>query len=247
MAVNQDTTNDQLIFFSEDASGRYSTATKAELISTGKFKPEWFPGTKGNKKTSVTIEGDALRSSALDPLIAKLRIERSEKGRGFFDVALLFTDEEEERRSQIHKKEIEERAYKEASDLAKRWIDGLPDSVDAFKKHSAWQINNMMTIHFNEGSLSKRGGYSFDKKVVREFDLAVDALCNILLNGKVNYYQFGHEQKRRDIAAEAFNRGLCLNFTGHERDALVQRFMRELAASEADAAHVSKPVEVNHA
>lgn len=238
MANNQDTTNDQGLFFNEDASGRYTTGTKAELVGTLKFKPEWFPGAKGNKKTSVTIEGDTLRSSGLDPLIVKLRIDRNEEVSGLFDVALFFTDEEEKRRSQIKAKEIEERAYKEASDLAKRWIDGLPDSIDGFKKHSAWQVNNMMTINFNEGTFSKRGGYSFDKKVVREFDLAVDALCNILLNGKVNYYQFGHEQRRRDLAADAFNRGLCLNFTGHERNALIQRFMNELDASEADAAHV---------
>lgn len=84
MADNQDTTNDHGVFFSEDASGRYTTATKAKLISTGKFKPEWFPGAKGNKKTSVTIEGDALRLSGLDPLIVKLRICHSEECRGFF-------------------------------------------------------------------------------------------------------------------------------------------------------------------
>lgn len=152
-----------------------------------------------------------------------------------FYVELLFTDEEKERRSQINAKEFEARAYKEASDLAKEWIDRLPDSVDAFKKHSAQQINNMITIHFNEGHYSKLGGYSFDKKVLREFDLAVDALCNILLNGKVNYYQFADEQKRSDLAADAFNRGLCLSLTGHERNNLVERFMRDLAASKADA------------
>lgn len=238
MADNQDTTNDQGVFFSEDASGRYTTGTKAELVGTGKFKPEWFPGAKGNNKTSVTIEGTALLSSGLDPLIVKLRIDRSEEGGGLFDVALFFTDEEEERRSQIQAKEFEGRAYKEAAELAKRWINGLPSSVEEFKKHAAWQVNNMMTINFNEGTFSKRGGYSFDKKTVREFDLAVDALCNILLNGKVSYYQFGHEQKRRDLAADAFNRGLCLSFTGHERNRLVERFMRELDASKADAAHV---------
>jgi hypothetical protein len=241
MAVDQDNTSLLEVFCYEEADAKYYCGTKAEFVSSGKFKSEWFPGVKGNNKTSMTIEGDELLSLGYDPLIAQLKIDRSEEGQGLFDVQMSFTDEEAQRREQIKKKELEELAYKEASALAKGWNDGLPTSVEGFKKHSAWLINEMMTIHFNEGTGSKRGGYSFDKKTVREFDLAVEALCNILINGEVKFNKFMHEQRQRDHATDAFNRGVCLSFTGHERDALIQRFMNELneraASADVSTAH----------
>ena len=236
MATDQDNTSIQELLCYEDDGSRYYSGTKAQFVDTGKFKPEWFPGVKGNNKTLMTIERNQFLSSGFDPLIAKLQITRNEESRNLFDIEMRFTDEESERRSQIHAKELEYRAYKEASSVAKRWIDGMPASIEGFKKHSAWLINEMIMINFNEGSLNP-GGYSFDKKTVREFNLVVEVLCNTLLNGKVNFYPFGHEQKRRDLAAEAFNRGLCLSFTGHQRNALVDRFLDEMAASKADAAH----------
>lgn len=236
MAVNQVTTNNQALFFEEDAGGRYYIGfTKAELVGTGKFKPEWFPR---NNKKSMVIEADELLLFGFDPLIVKVEINRFEGGRGLFDVAMFFSDKEAERRSQIKIKELEEQAYKEASELAKGWIDRMPNSVDAFKKQSAWLVDKMMTINFNEGSGSKNGGYSFDKKTVREFDLAVEAACNILLKGEVKFHQIVHEQRIRELATDAFSRGICLSFTGHQRNAMVQRFLDELAVSKAETAHV---------
>lgn len=241
MAVEQDNTSNQELINTVDVVEKYITGTKAELLAAGKFKPEWFPGVKGNHKNTMTIVSDELRSIGFDLIIEKLQITRNEEYRGCFDIEMIFTEEEQARREQIEKKEFKELAYKEAADLAQRWIDGLPTSVEDFKKRSSSHINEMMTIIFNEGIASARGGYSFNKKTVHEFDLAVDALCNILNNGDVKFYQFGQEQKRRDYAAEAFNRGLCLHLTGHERDALVQRFMNKLnttAVSEAELVHV---------
>jgi len=135
--------------------------------------------------------------------------------------------------------ESTELAYKEASDLAKRWNDGLPASAQDFKKRSAWLIGEMLENHFNDGVGSKRGGYSFDKETVREFDRAVDALCNILIAGKVKFSQFEQDQQRRNHVADAFNRGRCLAFTGYERDRLVQRFMNELNAPVVSDAEIA--------
>jgi hypothetical protein len=229
MATKKDTTNDQGLFFKENPSGRYTTGTKAELVGTLKFKPEWFPGAKGNHKASMTIKGDKLLSIELDPAIVTLQIDRSAEGLGLFDVAMLYSDEEEERRSYIQEKEFEELAFKEASALAKQWLNYLPDSVESFKRFSARLISSQ--IENFSSSLLLKGGYSFDKKTLRAFDDKVILLCNVLIDGEVKYSQYSKEQYIRDQVADAFNRGLCLSLTGHERNALVERFLHESSAS----------------
>lgn len=232
MAVNQGNTKNEGLYFDDGEIGVYS-GPKDELLATGKFKPEWFPGVKGNKN-NMTIEGKELRTIWTDPSIVKLEISRDEDahGRKLFYVGVFFTEEETARRKQMQAQEFRELAYKEASALAKGWVDDLPDSVESFKNKSARRLARQIEIH--EEYLS-RGGYSFDKETMRNFDHAVMLLCNTLTNGKVRYDQFFQDQQRRDYAADAFNRGICLSLTGHERDVLIQRFMREFVVSEAEA------------
>lgn len=231
MAVNQGNTKNEDLYFDDGEIGVYS-GTKDELLATGKFKPEWFPGVKSNKN-NMTIEGKELRTIWTDPSIVKLEISRDEDahGRKLFYVGVFFTEEETARRKQMQAQEFRELAYKEASALAKGWIDSMPDSIESFKKQRARLIGRQIEIH--EEYLS-RDGYSFDKETMRNFDHAVIMLCNTLANGKVRFDQFFFDQQRRDYAAEAFNRGLCLSLTGHGRDALIQRFMREFVVSKAE-------------
>lgn len=232
MAIEQRNTNNENLHIGENE--KFYSGTKAALIATGKFKPEWFPGAKGSHKNEMTIEGKELRTLWPDHLIVKLQISRDEdwKGRKLFYIKVFFTEEEQERRKEIEAQKFEERAYAEASALAKGWIDDLPDSVERFKNQSAKRLARQIEIH--EEYLS-RGGYSFDKETMRNFDHAVMLLCNTLVNGKVMYDQFFQDQWRKDCAADAFNRGLCLSLTGHERNDLIQRFMNEFVVSEADA------------
>ena len=238
MAVDQDNIALLELLTCEETDAKYFAGTKAEFLATGIFKPEWFPDAKGVNNGPLSIEGDELRLIGFDLVIEEMRIECDEEDPRLFNIQMSFTEEEQRRRELVHAEKIKEMAYKEASTLAKGWNDRLPTSVDGFKKHSAWLINEMMTINFNEGTGSKRGGYSFDKKTVCEFDLAVEALCNILINGEVKFNKFSHKQVQSNHADDAFNRGMCLSLTGHERNALVHRFMNELSAS-AESADVS--------
>lgn len=211
----------------------YLHGTKAEFVATGKFKPEWFPGVKGNHKITMDIEGDELRSLWPDPLIAKLQITRNEEelGRGYFDAEIVFTAEEQARRNEIKAEELKESAYQVASGLAKSWISSMPDSVEDFKKQSAQNIGKQIEIF----ARFSKGGYSFDKKTMREFDHAVMMLCDTLIEGKVNYDQYYQDKWLRDHAEDAFNRGICLCLTGHERNYLIERFLQEFVKRETEA------------
>jgi hypothetical protein len=148
MAVDQDNTSSNELDFQEETDAMYCTATKAKLIGTGKFKPEWFPGVKGNHRQLVTIENDALRAMGFSPLIAELKIARSEENRNIFDVQMIFTDEEAERRELIKRRGFDETVYKEGFKQAKKWIDELPDSVESFKKQSVWLIRASLIIDY---------------------------------------------------------------------------------------------------
>lgn len=210
----------------------FLSGTKAEFLATGKFKPEWFPGVKGNHKITMDIEGDELRALWPDPLIAKLQITRDEESaRGRFYAEIVFTAEEQARRNEIKHKELEESAYQVASGLAKSWISSMPDSVEDFKKQSAQNIGKQIEIF----ARFSKGGYSFDKKTMREFDHAVMMLCDTLIEGKVNYDQYYQDKWLRDHAEDAFNRGICLCLTGHERNDLIERFLHEFVTSKPES------------
>ncbi len=232
MAIKQDNTTKLELSF--------TTADKAEFVATGLFKPEWFPGAKGNDKKEVTIEGDKLRSVIFDPAVEKIKITRSDEGRGLFDVEIVYTEEERMRRERLRKEQLMENAYKEASSLAMGQIKNLPDSVESFRRHGAWRMEQMIDIHF-KGLVSDRGGYSFDKKTVQSFNNTVAVLCDILRTGGVVFEQFAQDDERSNIINDAFNRGICLGLTGYERNELIRRFMRELSAP------VVKANEVVHA
>jgi hypothetical protein len=232
MAIKQDNTTKLELPF--------TTADKAEFVATGLFKPEWFPGAKGNGKKEVTIDGDELRSVIFDQTVEKLKITRSDESRGLFDVEIVYTEEERMRRDRLSKEHFMENAYKEASTVANDQIERLPDSVESFRRHGAWRMEQMIDIQFN-GLVSDRGGYSFDKKTVQSFNNTVAVLCDILKKGGVEFEQFAQDDERRNIIKDAFNRGICLGLTGYERDVLIRRFVSELSAlvvKATETAHV---------
>ncbi len=222
MAIKQDNTTKLEMTITE--------GTKAELVATGYLKPEWFPGTKGNHKNEVTIEGAKLCTVVSDPTVEKLIIFRSDEGVGIFCVEVVYTKDEQFRRERIERAHYMESAYKEASILAKKSNEDLPDSVESFRKYGARMVEKLTDINFKL-LVSENGGYSFDKKTVQSFNNTLGVLCDVLISGGVKFEQFNQDKAHRENARNAFNTGLCLALTGYERNALIERFMRESSAT----------------
>lgn len=226
MASKQDSTSVQGINYYEETDAAYCHGTKQDLIDSGKTLPEWFPGVGKNSKQAVIIGPNELRAVGFDPLIAEVRIERSADDAGCFDVQLSYTTVEVARREVIERAKFEHLAYQVAANRAKGWVNGLPDKADTFKKVGARLVEQQVDIIFG-GIARKRGGYTFTKQTIRDFEDAINSACNILRSGEVEYCQFGRDDEVRRLVADAFNRDMCLSLTGHMRDAWIARFLRE--------------------
>lgn len=136
--------------------------------------------------------------------------------------------------SRITEEDKEERAYQEAANLAKSWLDRMPGNADAFKRLVCLSIARQVEISLDCYGRD-RGGYSFTKKTIREFDDAINLACNILRNGEVEYCEYERDNEVRRLVSDAFNRDMSLRLTGHERNRLIERFIREREQESADA------------
>lgn len=71
--------------------GDYYNGTMPQLLDTGKFLPEWFPGMPGNKPTSKTMKGVEFEGRA----IPELRIWRKDSSRRRFTVWVSIDEHEQ--------------------------------------------------------------------------------------------------------------------------------------------------------
>lgn len=224
MAGNQNTTIKRGMAYEEGLRCDYYSGTKDELLGTGKFRPEWFPGDGANKKTCMTYDGEALhRLSGVPPEIAYLQIYRKDATRKTFYVRARVSEDEQNRRRYKADMALLAQEKEKALALARGWIDGLPDSIESFKKGGARYVEGWNRI-LADGLVGRRGGYSFEKTTMEKFNQAVQSLVEIIMNGEVEFSPLIHDQRRSELAREAFDRHVAGFLPVSDRESEYQHF-----------------------
>lgn len=224
MATEQNTTSKRGMVHREYSWGHFYHGTKDELVGTGIFNPEWMPGEKGNKKTTSTIKGKALGSlSSIAPEISMVHIYRKDSSRRHFDAHVSFTEDERQRRGHIQELE---KANKRALELAQKWLNDCPDSVERYKKQTAWRITTIAEILCENAA--KDGGYYLEDETNEKLHQAIKVLNEIIMAGPVGYSAVEHEQKRIASVKEAFDRHIAPLIDDSDKADNLQRFMADL-------------------
>lgn len=128
---------------------------------------------------------------------------------------------------------INEEAYKKASEEAKKSIGRLFTSAEDFKKGCARNVAKIIPV-----LVVSDDGYSFEKNTAEKIDRSIAALSETIKGGDVVFSPEIYEQWRNSLVAEAFENYRHIWADGVEMNAVIQRFMDDLAERKKVAALV---------
>lgn len=178
--------------------GDYYAGSMQQLIGTGNFKTEWFPGMPGNRPTANILKMVEFGGRT----IPELRISRRDGSRKRFVVM-----------ARIDEREKEVRAYKDGYERARAssiaWastsLRNMAKSKDEFLGNNLFVVQQMMGICVN--GMEAADGYSLNAESAEKLSRAMRAVIDALSHCGVDFSPEVHEEKRRSLAVEAFERG----------------------------------------
>lgn len=174
--------------------------TMQQLVETGKFKPEWFPGMPGNRSTSSVLKNVEFEGR----IIPELLITRKDRTRRRFHV-MASVDEHEQalRRYQGE----HEKAHANSLERVTAWLRSMVKSKEQFVAMNAYTLRSIVSIHVD--SMKCEAGYSYPDEAMAKIRAAIDALGESLKTFEVDYSPDEHEAIRQRLAEDAFeNQGL---------------------------------------
>lgn len=175
--------------------GDYYNGTMPQLLDTGKFRPEWFPGMPGNKPTSKTMKGIEFEGRA----IPELHIWRKDGTRRRFTVWASIDEHEQDLRR--YQKGLQE-AHAKSMERATAWLRSMVKSKEQFVAMNTYTLKHMIGMHIER--MKSEAGYSFSDEAMANIRSAMDALAESLKTFEVDYSPDEHEADRHRLAVDAF-------------------------------------------
>lgn len=207
--------------------GDYYNGTMTQLLDTGKFLPEWFPGMPGNKPTSKTMKGIEFEGRA----IPELRICRKDSSRRRFTVWAAVDEHEQELRR--YQEGLQE-AHAKSMERATAWLRSMVKSKEQFVAMNTYMLKHLIGMHIDR--MKSEAGYSFSDETMAKIRAAMDALADSLKKFEVDYSPDEHEASRLRLAVDAFeNQGMGRLIDAHQglgidREAEKAKFVSEALA-----------------
>lgn len=182
--------------------GDYYNGTMPQLLDTGKFSPEWFPGIAGNKPTSATRKHIQFESRP----VVQLRIWRQDSTRRRFKVWVEVEEQEQEAR---RKASIIDQAKAKSMERAEAWLRSMAKSREEFLALNIYSVKKQMATQVDW--MKSSAGYSLSDESVAKLHTALDVMMQNLIGAEVSYSPDEHEAKRNRLAVDAFeNQGMAL-------------------------------------
>lgn len=203
------------------------TGTMAQLLDTGKFMPEWFPGMPGNRPTSKTIEGIKFEGRT----IQQLHIWRKDSTRRRFTVWARVDEREQEMRLYLRDKPA---AYEKSMERVTAWLRSMVKSKAEFVAMNTYTIKNQFGWSIDR--MKSNAGYSLSDDAMTKIHAAIDAMAEAMKTFEVTYSPDEHEMRRYEMAVDAFeNQGLGRLIDNHprlgiDREAEKAKFVAEALA-----------------
>lgn len=213
--------------FEQYVWGDIYQGTMPQLLETGKFSPEWFPGIAGNKPTSATRKHIQFESRP----VAQLRIWRKDSTRRRFSVWVEVDEQEREAR---RKASIIDQAKAKSMERATAWLCTMAKSREEFLALNIYSVKQQMGMQVNW--MKSSAGYSLSDDSLAKLHAALDAMVQDLIGAEVSYSPDEHEAKRNKLAVDAFeNQGMGRMIDqypefGFDREAEKAKFVAEALA-----------------
>lgn len=217
--------------FEQGHLGDCYSGTMAQLVDTGKFKPEWFPGMPGNRQTSTTIEGPEFDGRT----IHQLHIWRKDRSRKRFKVLAVVDEHEQNMRLFLRDKQA---AHERSMERATAWLRSMVKSKAEFVATNTYTIKNQFGWMIDR--MKTNAGYALSNDAIENLHATMDAMAESLKSFEVTYSPEAHESRRREIAVDAFeNQGLGklldkYSTLGIDREAEKAKFIAEVLAIPVD-------------
>lgn len=179
------------------------TGTLEQLIQTGKFKVNWFPG-HGRNKATVSRRENVQINGASHPLIT-IRRKTSTSSR-YTAICHLSSGEENLRRFPVRLA----RAKAASMEMASNWLRSMANSNAEFIAHNLFALKSAIGsgLAFRP---SGESGYSFTQESIAKFESSIATLVSELRGYDVAFDQAAHNAHRLSLAADAFERHIgCL-------------------------------------
>jgi len=198
------------------------TGSMDALCRLGVASPDEFPGAPGRGKTMVTYRPDGRTISkggggdkSRGPGWRQI-FRRSAK---VFSVEINVSSEEEQRRQALHaafdaEQEALDREAQEKLDKAsraKRNLNNMPDSVDAFRRHVVNRARSMLRVTCDiAAEPAASHGFTMDVEPIMS---AFDAIVEAVVNAEVHFDAERHQRIAQDYRAQMA--GADTAFRGH--------------------------------
>lgn len=201
--------------------------TMPQLLDTGKFSPEWFPGIAGNKPTSATRKHIQFESRP----VAQLRIWRKDSTRQRFSVWVEVDEQEQEAR---RKASIIDGAKAKSMERATAWLCSMAKSREEFLALNIYSVKQQMAMQVNR--MKSSAGYSLSDDSLAKLHAALDGMVQDLIAAEVSYSPDEHDVERNRVAVDAFeNQGMARMIDLHpefglDREAEKTKFVAEALA-----------------